>query len=132
VSLPKTRQSYNDCYDLFDRALEAEQGIRISVETYEGAQSLRSRLHMARQLNRDDNRSTYDEGHAMHGASPYDKLKVRIREAKGRTYLYIEPIDKGLGEIEDLSQVDEEDSAPTKSGDIAVLGAIVEAAKRRG
>lgn len=131
MTLPKSRQAYNDCYEILDRAHESSEGIRIPVDSYEAAESLRSRLHMARKLHREDNEIAYEPGHAMHGASPYDALVVRIKAVKGKHYLYIEPIDKGRGGIEDLSEVEEEAEPAAKPGDPAVLGAIVEGFRRR-
>lgn len=129
MSLPKSRHAYNDCYEALDHALADEKGVRIAVANYDAALMLRMRLHQARQLHRKDNELAYEEGHAMHGASPYDELVVRIRESKGRTYVQVEKITLDRGAVEALSEV-EDDSVPAYES-IEALERVVENVKRR-
>lgn len=129
MSLPKSRLSYTDCYEALDQALEDEKGVRIPVASYDTALLFRLRLHQARQLHRNDNKLTYEEGHAMHGASPYDELVVRIRESKGRTYVHIEKTKLDRGAVEPLSEI-EDDSVPAY-GSIEALEQVVLDVKRR-
>ena len=132
MSLPTSRQSYGDCYDAFDRALEDTKGIRIRVADWEAAFVLRQRLHYARSIHRKDNLIAYEEGHAMHGASPYYKLACRIRESGNGTYVYIEHVDLDHDAIEALSEVTEESTAPIRPvGDPQALSAVVDSIKRR-
>lgn len=109
MSLPRSRASYEDCYDIFDQALKDEKGVRIPAKNFNIATQLRMRLHMARTLDRELNKQRYEEGHFMHGASDYDKLVVKLRQnAEGWIYLYIEHIDLAWGDVEVLSEVNEE------------------------
>lgn len=111
MSLPKSRASFQDCFDIFDRALADEKGIRIPVRNYQTAVHLRMRLHTARQLDRDYGRERYEPGHFMHGCSEYDRLVVKLRETRDdppRIFIYIEHVNLDWGDVEVLSEVVEE------------------------
>jgi len=111
VSLPKSRGSYQSCYDILDAALNNEKGVRILVNSFTAATMLRMRLHMARQLDRDFSKERYEEGHFMYGASEYDKLIVKLRETRDdppKIYVYIEHNNIDWGDVEMLSEVAEE------------------------
>ena len=79
MSLNNSRRSYDDCFGLFDRALEADRGIRIEVDDIRAANYLRMRMHHARTIDRRDNKLIYpDPEDAMHGRSIYDVFVIRI------------------------------------------------------
>ena len=104
MTVSTSRRAYQDCYDYFDRALaaEAKLGIRIKQADPGQANHLRVRLHQARILLRRESLSIYAEEDPNHGASPYDSLMVRIREADDSWWVYIEPrVVNGL--IEELA-----------------------------
>ena len=91
MTVSTSRRAYADCYDLFDRALAAPLGIRNRCTDPGQANHLRVRLHQARILLRRESLSIYAEEDPNHGASPYDSLMVRIREADDSWWVYIEP-----------------------------------------
>ena len=94
MSISTSRASYIDCYEYYDQALEQERGIRIQVQSYDYACHLRQRLHMARKIRREDNAEIYpDAAHPMHGASPYDIVRVRIETKEdGKVFVLLEKI----------------------------------------
>lgn len=104
MSLPKSRNSYQDCYELYDRALGSPHGIRFNVESEDAAINLRMRLHMARSIDRDDNASMHPKGTPMHGCSAFDPLQILLRsDTDGLWWVYIEPRAVHIiGDIEEL------------------------------
>lgn len=105
MSISNSRQSYQDCYEVFDRAIADDRGCRVKLPSYDKATFFRMRLHQARKLDRQDKSLIYPLGHPMHAASPYDPLVVRIRREKDDFYVYVEQIGAELGEIELLSEI---------------------------
>ena len=111
MSLPRSRGSYTDCFEILDQALADKKGLRIPVKNFATAVHLRMRLHTARALDRDYNKERYEQGHFMFGASEYDQLVVKLRQTREdppRNYIYIEHADIDWGEIEMLREVTEE------------------------
>jgi len=131
VSLPTSRQAYQDCFDLFDKAIEDPKGIRFKVADYDEAFRMRQRLHYARSLDRKANETMYEPGMKMHGCSIYDPIAVRIKELKSGTYLYVEPIDLDHDKVETLSDLEEEEVPADRTDKELVLAAVVEAVRRR-
>lgn len=103
MSLPKSRQSYLDCYRFLDAALNDRGGARIKAVDVNNAYFIRMRIHQARQLNRDDNKRLYAEDHPMYGSSPYDRLVIRIKDEDGNVYIYAEHVANEMGDIEPLT-----------------------------
>lgn len=109
MTIPTNRMSYADIYDRYDLALEDPKGIRIPFDTEEEAMHYRMRLHNARAIDRKENAKLYAKGEPLHGQSAYDVLQVRIREGEdGTWFVYIEPKDKYIGEVERLSEIEGE------------------------
>ena len=107
MTIPQNRMSYQDIYEKFDLALEDPKGIRIPFDTYGEAQHYQMRMHSARSVDRRENAKMHDEGHQLHGQSVYDVLQVRIRKGEdGTHFVYVEPKDKYVGEVEHLSEVE--------------------------
>lgn len=102
MPLSNSRLSYQDCFNIFDAALEDERGVRIQCSDQDKATFLRMRMHNARKIDRKDNAEIYPEGEPMHGQSIYDKLAIRIRHVEGKVWLYVEQIALE-GKIEGLS-----------------------------
>ena len=96
----------HDVYDILDRALNDNRGVRIRFGREGDAIQLRLRIHEARHSERRRNRLAYDPGHEMHNRSIYDGLVLRIREDSGEWYLYIEH--NTAGEVESLSDIERE------------------------
>jgi hypothetical protein len=101
MSLNNSRRSYDDCFALFDRALEADRGIRVEVDDIRAANYLRMRMHHARSIDRGENRVIHaDPGDAMHGKSIYDIFVVRIEDAAPKAWVYIDKVKVEIGRIE--------------------------------
>jgi len=111
MTLPTHRVSYQVEYDILDKAVGDELGARIRMPSIESATHLRSRIHQARKIDRQENTEAYDEGEPMHGQSVYDKLVCRIRQKNGKVYLYIEQRSAESFEIEPLSADNDETEA---------------------
>jgi len=84
-----SRHSYQDCFDLLDLALGAAKGSRIKIVDHSAAVHLRSRIHYARQIDRDDNADVYAEGHPLHNRSPYDPIVCKIKKERSGWWLYL-------------------------------------------
>ncbi len=103
MSLPTSRTAYEDCFELFDRALAAKDGIRISAARIGEAYQLLSRLNYARSMARQESREIYKPDDPKFGTSPYDMLIVRTpREEDESWWIYIEPR-RITGTIEELA-----------------------------
>jgi hypothetical protein len=104
MAISNSRFSYGDCYDLMDKALADQKGIRIKFTSWGDALHFRLRLHTARRIDRKDNLDIYPGDHAMHGKSPYDPLIMRIKStADGTTWLRLEKVDAREFTIESLA-----------------------------
>ena len=84
-----SRDKYIDCFLLLEQALEDKAGIRVHCITEGKARNLNTRLNQARAMHREE-----------YGASAYDSLAWRTREAEGDWWVYIEH----TGEVESLSE----------------------------
>lgn len=108
MSTSTSRFAYQDCYDVLDRALEDDRGVRVKVKTLGDGTNFRVRIHTARRIDRDENRVLYPEqDHPMHGRSVYDPLVVKLATVNGAHYVYIEKREVIIGEVEGLSEVDD-------------------------
>jgi hypothetical protein len=107
VTVSTSRLAYDDVYECYDRALKDEFGIRIRFESHGDIMHFRSRLNVARAIDRKDNREIYPREHPMHGVSQYDRVICRVREVDGAWWLYMLPIlGAGALEIESLTSFD--------------------------
>jgi hypothetical protein len=92
MSSSTSHASYEDCFRVFDEAMQQPNGIRIEVSDEGAGMQLRTRLHFSRQMDRDNNRRLYEATDERYGVSPYDSLI--IREPKfldEKWWVYIEP-----------------------------------------
>lgn len=106
MTVSTSRASYEDCYDILDRALASPIGIRISAEGKGPAHHLCTRLNYARTLSRQEAREINDIGAPGYGVSAYDTLLIRQpRVEDGVWWIYIEPRTVN-GKIEELSKND--------------------------
>jgi hypothetical protein len=103
-----SRLAYSDCFDLMDKALADQKGIKVKFAQQEDAWHFRIRLHTARKIDRIDNKEVYDQGHPMYGRSVYDQLTMRIRKASEGVWLRLERIDAREFEIESLTEPESE------------------------
>ena len=108
MTAPTTRLSYGAEFDAFERARDDAKGIRLRCDDHSAAQTLRSRLHNARKVDRVDNTHICEPTDPLYGRSVYDPLIVRIRQdTEGCYWVYIEhtSIDKMV--VESLSDAAE-------------------------
>ena len=104
MSLNNSRRSYDDCFSLFDRALEADRGIRIEVDDIRAANYLRMRMHHARTIDRRDNKLIYpDPEDAMHGRSIYDVFVIRIEDGEPKAWVYLDKEKVTIGRVEEIA-----------------------------
>lgn len=121
MAISNSRFSYGDCFDLMDKALADDKGIRIKFEAYGEALHFRLRLHTARRIDRKDNLEVYPADHAMHGKSPYDPIIMKIKgSSDGKWWLRLEKVDAREFEVESLSDPGPEPELELKSPDRVV------------
>ena len=107
-----SRLSYDDCFEVLDRALKTTRGLRIGFAAHGDAHHFRLRLHKARAIDRAENKLMYDEGHQLYGKSIYDSLVARIGQEQKKWWLYVKPVNIADLEIEDLGE-EHGESIPT-------------------
>ena len=102
MTLPTSLLAFEDCTELFNKALESSKGIRYRVADYDAAIHLRHRLHYCRKLHRDRNQEIYPPDNIEYGRSHYDRIICRIKRHADEFYIYLERSDFLQGEVEDL------------------------------
>lgn len=105
MALTEAVAAYADCYEYFERAAAAPNGIRIWCENENHAGILRMRLNYARVLQRRESMRMYETTDPQFGKSEFDGLKVRkVPPADGDDgyWVYIEPWAKTIAEVEEL------------------------------
>ena len=90
MSLSESRLAYEDCYEVMDKALEAEGTIRVGFTRSGEALFLRMRMNKARALDRKFNGQRYKNDHPLHLRSQYDALMFRVKDAGGMWWVYAE------------------------------------------
>ena len=84
--------AYEDCFDIFEQALESKNGIKIRFADAGAAYQYRTRLHYARTLDRRKAKERIeDPTHPAYGASTYDRVIVQIRENGEGWWVLIRP-----------------------------------------
>lgn len=128
MSLSNSRLSYSDCYDLLDRAIEEPRGIRVEVPDLNAAVYLRMRIHHARTINRQENARIYkDPSEPLHGRSPYDVFVVRVEEANGLAWVYLDKQKVEIGRIEVIPEGYQIEHEPMKMIEGPKVEAVAEA-----
>jgi hypothetical protein len=109
MTISESRLAYEDCYDVMQRALEKNSGVRVGFDNFGEATFYRMRMNQARQLDRRFNRERYPIAHPMHGRSEYDALMFRIREQGGKHWVYADrkPMRGVVEEITEDKKVDQ-------------------------
>lgn len=115
-----SRLSYQDCYDILDKAIANEKGIRFPVSDYGYGNHLRVRLHYSRTLDRQENRITYPPEHKLHGRSIYDPIVVRLKQEGERWFMYLERHDIDSFDIQPLGEENVLDE--TTNGNLREIG----------
>lgn len=115
MSSPTNRMAYIDIYELFDKALDDPEGLRIPLDSEGEAKYLQLRFHQARAIDRRDNLNVYTSGHPLHGASSYDRLQVSIKRGDdGSYFVYVQHRAKALPYgVEMLSELNTDDEETT-------------------
>lgn len=90
MSLPTSPRSYDDCYEIFDKALADDRGVKVKVEDYNQAIHLRTRMNYARVLDRKKNMQIFEMGHPMFNASQYDPVRVRFANEDDGWFVFVE------------------------------------------
>jgi len=97
-----SRTAYEDCFDLWNRALDSPRGIQVLISDFGAARHLRTRLHYARSLDRAQSREVYEVEDPQYGTSPFDPLVVRFREHDGRCWVRIEHRTVNLADVQEI------------------------------
>jgi hypothetical protein len=103
MAMSQSRLAFSDCYELMEQAIADPKGIRVKFASEDDAFHYRLRLHNARKIDRHDNLQVFEEGHSMHGKSPYDVLVMRIERRDKQFWLRLEKLSLDGMEIESLS-----------------------------
>lgn len=106
-----SRLAFTDCFELFEKALAADKGIRIKFPDRGSAWYFRLRLQSARRVDRQANTETYNPDHKMYGRSVYDTITCRLEVEAGQQWLNLEKIDAREFEIEELGKLKPETEA---------------------
>lgn len=110
MPVSSSRLSYDDCFTLFEKALNDTKGARYQIP--DGAHGATKyfvmRMHQARSLDRKENKELYEKGHKLYGRSIYDPLVCRIKkDVEGLWWVYVSHTEIPEGEIELLSEDEE-------------------------
>jgi hypothetical protein len=110
MSLSTSLLAYQDIIEAFQKALEDPKGIRLPFDYKSDAERWRTRAHMARKLDRSDNKQLHKPGDPLYAKSAYDILMISIKEGDdGTWFAYLEPYNKftPLAEAESLSDLED-------------------------
>jgi hypothetical protein len=100
MALPNQIGAYNDCADVFERALHGVT--RVQFADYGEAKIFQLRMTNYRALQRDETRRIYAPDDVRWGKSPYDAFVVRRprEDPDGLWWVYIEPHGSNILAIE--------------------------------
>jgi hypothetical protein len=124
MGMSTSRLAFSDCYELMEKAIVDQKGIRIKFASMDDAWHYRLRLHNARKIDRNDNMQLYEDGHKMHGKSPYDVLVMRLESidnGKEGCWLKLEKLSIDGLHIESLSTVIPVPKPPPKPVPIPII-----------
>lgn len=107
MSTSKSRLGYVDCFELFDKALNANKGVRINNLDAGSSWRLRLRLNKARRIDRIDNTETYPEGHLLYGRSLYDKIVITRAQDEDGWYLELIKVEGIVYDVEEIKEAAE-------------------------
>ena len=101
--------AYDDCYDLFDKAMAHPKGVRAQFEDYPTAHHFRLRMNHSRILLRRESKRIYEAADPRWNKSEYDGLVIRLREdEESKWWVYVE---RNGGQILAVETLDDVDSA---------------------
>lgn len=123
MSLTDQRAAYDDCYRLYQAAVDSPRGagVRTTFPTKNQATFFQTRMNKARAIMRRDNRRAYPTTHPLYDTSEFDYLQVLIREdTEGTWWIYVKPHAVAFDVIETLAEPDiepfDEDAFPERVG----------------
>ena len=103
MTLPDSHMSFQAEFEILDRGLDSDKGVRLSMIDRSQAYTYRHRLNHARNLDRRKNMETYEKGSPLYGRSEYDKLVMRIRQdTEDGWWLYVEKNETYSGYLEEI------------------------------
>lgn len=120
MPLSYSRKAYEDCFDLFARAMDAKRGIQVKRSTYEEAYYLRNRLNKARTLERSLNRRIYAEqtDHPLYDNSENYQFSILIEADEDKNCWWVLIKKNKVPEQEIMEIPDEEGEAPLVAEEI--------------
>lgn len=83
--------AYEDCFDLYQQALEDSIGVRTRFDDYGGAHHFVTRMHQARVLQRRESTRLYKQSDPQWNKSEYDALVVSQprEDDEGKWWVYV-------------------------------------------
>ena len=95
--------AYEDCFELFQRALADSRGIRARFYTSGKARHMQMRMNQARALEREESRRMYPSDDLRWNKSQFDVLAVKVNSVGNEWWVVIERHGCNVLEIESLS-----------------------------
>jgi hypothetical protein len=107
MSLPEYLGAYEDCFSLYQRALDDPIGARACFTTESGAKTFQMRMHQARALDRRESMRIYTRDQPQWGKSEFDVLKVLSaqEDTEGNWWIYVQRHGVEIKVIESLSEL---------------------------
>lgn len=103
MSVPTTIGSYEDCFELYARAVATPKGTRALLHGYGDAKHFQMRMHQARKLQREESMRMYDATAPQYNKSEYDSLIVKVVcDTAGEYWVYIIPYGSQIAVVEDI------------------------------
>lgn len=110
MPLPSSIQSFTDCIEFMEKAIDDDKGARYECKTEAAAQFWRLRCNTARELDRKQNKIIHEPGHKMHGCSLFDQLMFTIVEdVEGGWWCYARVMKLEESRVELLSEVEDDE-----------------------
>lgn len=116
MSVPTTPRAYDDCFEVYDKALADPIGIRVKMKDFDAANHFRQRMHSARKIDRQRNAFTYEMDHPMFNASAWDCLYLTIEhdhDAGHFVYIRKRPVPQEIERLSDIALPSPEEEPPT-------------------
>lgn len=110
MALPNQIAAYEDCFDIFDKALADDKGVRVSFEDHGQARYFQLRMCNARALQRAESTRLYDRTDIRWNKSIYDGLVVRnpAPDPDGVWWVYIERHGAQITGVESIAEIEDE------------------------
>lgn len=115
MSLTDQRAAYEDCYRLYQEAVDSPKGagVRIPRPSQNDAKFFALRMNKARSIQRRDSRRVYPPDHHLFDTSEFDHLQVCVRgpDPTGEWWVEVKPHAINLDYIEPLADEEEDTNA---------------------